>query len=368
MVKFCSAVKNSILTERLPVLKGRRLGTGWRIAIGAAIGLACLALALWGAHWAEVGIALAQADYRLVALALVTVLLVTGGKARRWQLLCSSRPPIGLPRLLGIMLVGQLFNIALPVRLGDLARAYLVGRLAGESKAWALGTIVVEKGIDSIMLCLALGAVVPFALTPQRLRGATLDTLGTAAVIIGLILVSLAARRWWPVLARRGSIPLPLLLQRGLGDSLAALVSGFAALGHWPTHLWVWLWSLVIWALSASTIYLLFLAFGLSLPLMAAWVLLLALQVSMPISSSPGLVGVVHYACILVLVAFAVGHEQALAYGIVLHLVIVTPIVLLGTMALWRYWGILSGWNPQLPVLTNGPGKPSPAAESQTTS
>jgi uncharacterized membrane protein YbhN (UPF0104 family) len=312
-------------------LKDRFLGAGWRITLGAAIGLVCLALA--------------RADYRLVVPALLAVLLVAGGKARRWQLLCSSRPRIGLPRLLGIMLVGQLFNIALPVRLGDLLRVYLLGRLEGESKAWALGTIVVEKGIDYIVLCLALGAVVTFALAPQWLRGAAQDVLVATGAITGLILASLTARRWWPFLARRGSGLLPSLLQRGLGDNLDALVSGFEVLGHWPTHLRVWLWSALIWALSALTVYLLFLSFGLGLSFTAAWVLLLALQVSTPVSSSPGLVGVVHYACVLVLAAFDVGHEQALAYGIVLHLVIVTPIVLLGLVALWRYWGILGKWN-----------------------
>jgi hypothetical protein len=83
-------------------------------------------------------------------------------------------------------------------------------------------------------------------------------------------------------------------------------------------------------------IYLLFLAFALRLPIVAAVSLFVALQFGAVVPSSPGLVGVVHFIAVAVLSLFGVDHDVALSYGFVLHLVMVGPVVVLGLFFSWR--------------------------------
>ena len=48
-----------------------------------------------------------------------------------------------------VLLAGQMLNTIFPARLGDLARAYVLGGM-GPGRTYVLGTIVLEKMLDSI--------------------------------------------------------------------------------------------------------------------------------------------------------------------------------------------------------------------------
>ncbi len=86
--------------------------------------------------------------------------------------------------------------------------------------------------------------------------------------------------------------------------------------------------------LAASTNYLLFVAFRLPLPLVAALLLLISLQVANTLVSVPGNLGVFHYVTVLTLGAYSVDHDAALAYAIVLYIVALVPKILAGTVLL----------------------------------
>jgi uncharacterized membrane protein YbhN (UPF0104 family) len=95
-------------------------------------------------------------------------------------------------------------------------------------------------------------------------------------------------------------------------------------------------WSLLGWALSALTNYLVFLSLGLALPIWASLLILVVLQVGTAVPSSPGRIGVFQYLVILALSVFAVNKDVALGYSILLYLVTYIPIALIGAYYLWR--------------------------------
>jgi uncharacterized membrane protein YbhN (UPF0104 family) len=73
-------------------------------------------------------------------------------------------------------------------------------------------------------------------------------------------------------------------------------------------------------------------AFDLHLGWKAPVLLLLALQAGIAIPSLPARIGVFEYICILCLSLFGVDQTVALSYGIVLHLVVIVPILVLGVI------------------------------------
>ena len=88
--------------------------------------------------------------------------------------------------------------------------------------------------------------------------------------------------------------------------------------------------SVLIWGTAILNNYLLLLAFQIDLPVTAAVLLLVGLQIGISLPSLPGTIGVFEYVCVLVLAVFAVERTAALSYGILLHAIVMLPATLAG--------------------------------------
>ena len=111
---------------------GRR-PTARRIIV-PALGLVLSVLAGWlavqGVDIARVSQLLGQLEPGFVVLAICVVVAELVVRALRWSLLLPRRASRRLPtrRLLPVLLIGYLGNTVLPARIGDAARAVIVGR------------------------------------------------------------------------------------------------------------------------------------------------------------------------------------------------------------------------------------------------
>ena len=375
------------LFEGLPV---RLAGHGPRLILGTAVGLLLLILAVRGVSWSQVRSALAKANFPLLAVALGTVLLTTLAKAARWRLLFPqgyNRP--GLSKLFSVLLIGQTVNAILPARLGEIARAYLIGEIEGVDKALALSTVIVEKALDALMLLLLIALVFAFMPLPAWLGRSGILVSGLLAVAVGLLLVGVYRAQWIrncskgiPSTGLRTSAKSPLLAwiwrlvlslalssrrcteglskesrlsKKGRPSRLDRLLSwipgirrfdlerristitaGSSALFQRDAALQLVGWSVFTWSMAALTNYLTFLALGIEAPFLAALLLLAALHLGVAVPSSPGRIGVFHYICILSLSLFSVDRNLALSYGLVLHLIVFAPMMSLGVWFLWK--------------------------------
>ena len=138
-----------------------------RWLLGLTLGGLLLYLALRDVPLAAAWALLKQAVPGWVLLALGGVALNNLLKVWRWQVLLSERRlhvPFGLG--LRAILVGQMFNYILPARTGDLSRAYLVG-IEGTGTAYALGTIALEKLLDTLFYGLLFLSTVLFFPLPD---------------------------------------------------------------------------------------------------------------------------------------------------------------------------------------------------------
>lgn len=317
--------------------QGRNTLQQWgRPILGIALSLLFLALALRGVDLAHVWQSLRRANLLLIALAVLIVALTNAIKALRWQaILAPHSQAAPLARLFAVIMITQTMNTFAPLRVGDVARAYM---LPGVGVGTALYTIVVEKALDSAALLLTLAAVTLAMPLPGWLKqsGVAL-ALALVAALGGLIVAGRGSRylllaaasieRRWPALGR-------LALARRV-DGAAKLARSLSqgrvlapALG----------WTAFIWLLGAGANYITFLALGLSVPdpLLAACFLLVVLYLGAVVPSSPGKVGLFHYLVVISLALFGVDRDPAFGYGVALHLVVYGTISLLGAWCLWR--------------------------------
>lgn len=326
--------------EAAPSELARRPIPWGRLLVGLILG----GLGLWyvtrDAGLSEIRAALSQADplYILLGLLVMTVTMVV--KAWRWQHLYHPRAQApSLSALFWALSLGQLVNAAVPFfRLGELARIYDLGQQANSSKARALGTLVVEKVLDMLLLALTLFLLLPFLVIPAFVAdsGVVLALLAALAFLF-LFLVAYQTELVLR-LARALLAHFPGPLRHRLTPLLVSGLEGLSALRDPLATLRLLGDSALIALLSVLTPLVLFPAFDLPLNLAAAATIHLGLTVGTLPPSTPAKVGIFEFLVVFMLNRFfAVGDEAlALAYALVFHLVVVLPQLLLGGIALGR--------------------------------
>lgn len=311
-----------------------------RLALGGLLGLLALWLASRGVDWEALWSALLQVHVGLAGLSLLSIFATLILNTARWRLLFyPEHRERGWLNLFSGIVVGQMLNIIVPARLGDVARAYAVGTSEQLSKTRVLATVVVEKVADLGMFALSVVILLLSMSLPAWVRssGGVLLTTGFLAVGAALALSfwGQSGLRWLEHPGRW----LPAKWRDRVVRFGRLALEGFTALRHWRANVSLWALSLCILALSAGTNYLLFRAFDLSLPPIAAVFLLVVLQVGDAPPSLPGKLGLFHYLTVLALSVFSVERSVALSYALVLYAVALLSKIFLGAAILaWSRW------------------------------
>lgn len=302
----------------------------FRTIVALVVGGIFLYLAFREVSLREVWIIIQQAEWLWLCLALAMVGVNTCAKVVRWRVLLGEpgRKVSSLDLLMAI-LAGQMLNLLLPVRVGDLGRAYAVGSL-GAGRAYTLGTIVVEKILDLVWYALLFGLLVVLIPLPDWMSSSGYS-LALAAVVLLLAAVLMAFQRQrlsgW---LRWGTSKLPARFGAYLESRLDAALQSLDLFQKPGDLLWANLWSAVVWVSAVLTNQLVLWAMGLQLNWVASLLLLAVLQAGISFTNVPGRIGVFEAICILVLGLYGVDRATALAYGLVLHVVVFLPTTLAG--------------------------------------
>ena len=333
-----STEPNPPAAERLPTSSG---ATHWRWIVGLVVS----AFFLWVAfqqvedvgHVAE---ALGRAEYVWLIPAVLLYLADLWVRALRWRALITPVAPLPLGSLFGILSIGFLVNNVLPARLGEIARAIIVGRRHDVSRSATLATIVLERIFDGIVMLLFLGVATAGAgstvasdwlgvLVPLTAAG-----FGGAALV--LVLLALAPTTTLGIAARLLA-PFPARLREAALTVAEKFISGLGVLNDLKLAGLTLILSAVAWLLEAGVYVMVGRAFGLTVAPVGYLLALAVANLGTMIPSSPGYVGTFDALVARSLAIFGVGEALALAYAFLVHLAIWLPPTLIGFFYLYRY-------------------------------
>lgn len=289
--------------------------------------VAFLGIASWvlrGLDAGRVWSALVVARAGWIILASVINLAAVLLQAVRWlALIRPMSSMVTLGSAFKSAIVGMAVSMVVPARAGELARVHWLARRTGLPRASILGSIVLDYLMNAAGMMLGLGLLSLFLPIPVWIRrGASFVLL---VFVIGALLVFVA----------RPDASQPSRLSRWIPARLAGILArarhGLTATGH-PRALSKSLAaSLAAWALEIVVMVVTLRAVGLRLPVSAAFVVLLAVNLALALPfAPPGNVGTLEVGAALALVGFGVPKEQALAFGIVYHVLQVIPVGVLG--------------------------------------
>jgi glycosyltransferase 2 family protein len=265
-----------------------------KLAVKTLLGLAFGGLLLWLAisqvDLSNAKSALAKADFRAMAVAMVGYWMAVAIRISRWRLLLSETKPLTYTEVGRSLIVGYTMNNLLPARLGELFRVDFVKREYGVARSAVLGSVIVERLADAIAVMALFSFGLAFATFKADASALMLAGLGAAlgiAVIIGGL---------WVVVFWRERLLRDRL--RWLSERLEILSRSITTLG--PRRIVaVGALTAVIWTFELIAYASVMLGFGVAVDLAGLGLICGAAAFSTLLPSAPGYVGSLQAAFVL---------------------------------------------------------------------
>lgn len=248
-------------------------------------------------------------------------------RAIRWRVLLGGRLEIW--RAFHVLNVAYLLNGLLPMRLGEVARAWLASR--GEDGVpifRSAGTVVVERLLDLLAVAVFIAVGLTVGPMPEALRTTGLLT-GFAGLGGFLFLILLANRRSWATAIFNAVMGiLPVTRTGTLRDRLAAalehLLDGLQPIARPASLLAALFWTAVSWFLSFVTGLLLMLVFYPAADAVATLLFIASASFAVALPAVPGNIGPYEGSILVAMGALgytdaAQGMATATAFALVVH-------------------------------------------------
>lgn len=310
---------------------------GWRGALGILVSVACLVYVFHDINWPDTMARVRQANYGLLVLAALAATLMFPLRARRWRtILDPIVPRIPFGPLWRSVAIGMMVNNVVPMRAGELARAYAITREVPQvTLSTALASLVVDRVFDAVVVLalMAIATLLPtFPSGAGGLVGHTaivITVAATATLIVGLygmVFFPKTLIRIFEMIARRVS---PRLEERGR-VALHAFAEGLSVLRK-PVHFLAVLWWTVLhWMLQPLAFWIGFKAVGIDVPFSAALFVQGLIVIGVSVPSTPGYFGPFELAAVAALGVYGVGAGAARVWAVAFHIVSFIPITLFG--------------------------------------
>jgi hypothetical protein len=248
--------------------------------------------------------------------------------AVRWRLLLRPAKRIGVHRLFGVTMIGFMANNVLPARMGELVRAYALGKSESLPTSLSFATIVLERLFDGFTLLAFLVGGLAFLKPEPWLVWSAAGSFALYLAVLGALLGLHRGRAVGLVTAALAR--LPLRLRARAGGLVESFALGLEALGDRRALAGAAGLSLCIWLVNVAGVRLTFAAFSLALPLHAAFLTLAIVAIALVLPSAPGYVGTFQVGTVAALALFSVPEATALSLSILYHAVNYVPITACG--------------------------------------
>ncbi|MDQ6612137.1 MAG: flippase-like domain-containing protein [Gemmatimonadota bacterium] len=311
----------------------------WRSALGIALSAFFLWLTLRGVQFHEVWLVLRHSNLLLFAASTVVATSIFPLRARRWQpILEPVAGQIPFVLLWRATAIGMAVNNVLPLRAGEVARAFALTRQVPRvALTTALSSLAVDRLFDAIvLLTMMFGAMLdpafPSGVTIQGLTIPQMAATGVSlmfVVLLGCYAIVLQPERISALVSRIAHRLFPRF-ENSLVRLFGHVAGGLAVLKDSRRFAAVLFWTVLHWLTHALGLYLGFLAVGISVPFSAALFLQGILGIGVAVPSSPGFVGVFEGAAKVGLAVYAIPATLAVSWAIGYHVLSFIPITVMG--------------------------------------
>ena len=332
------------------MLSRLRGGLG-RGLIGLVISVAAIAFVLGQADLSRTATILGQASLAWIGVMLLFQVIDLVLRALRWQRLVEPIHHVRFLPMLGYLLIGYLANNVLPARLGELVRAHYLGDREGISRTTTLGTIVVERVVDTVVVV----SLASIAILVLQVRGLVASAVLVGLAITGLLVAGLAVGLAAHRLPGAGRVVELAERWPRVRDMAGKLRGGLAVAGRPRTLVETLVLSFAAWGATVVAFAAAGQSLGVELTTAQAALLAAGVALASAIPAGPSNLGTFDLAAVAIAGTFGIDRETALALALIAHAsILITTTIGGGVALLWLGWGRRSA--SRQPAESRSPG------------
>jgi glycosyltransferase 2 family protein len=316
----------------LPPEGRRRVGIG-RVVLGYLLAAVFLAWVFHGIEFGRLFENVGRITWPLVVLGLLFDVLSYVCAGVRWSFLLQPLGRIGVVRVTQAVYAGLFLNEVLPMRVGELARAYLVSGWLSVGVLRVVPSMALERLFEGIWLAVGIGLTAIFVPLPKNLVRSA-DALGL------IVLAGAAAFVIYVIWRRKRPLPEPVggtqpaNIRRRLGRAVRHLVRGFGEIGlTWNTSV-AFGATFLMFAFQALCFWLMLTAYHIHLSFWAGAAVFLIIHFGTSLPNAPANIGAYQFFCVLGLQLFSVDKTLATGFSFVVFILLTLPLIGIGFIAL----------------------------------
>jgi uncharacterized membrane protein YbhN (UPF0104 family) len=302
-------------------------------ALVYAFATACLGWVFHDVHPPELLATMSIANWWFVALAIIIDILTYVLQGIRWKLLLAPVGRLSTLRATQGIYAGLFTNELVPLRFGELVRAFLVSRWLSLRFTEVLPSMVIERFLDALWLAVGVGLAAIFVPLPRDLVEVGYALGGILLLATFLFLWMVFRKKKEPECIEHDSSPRALRGLLGFGLQLAC---GLRDIGISYRLYLAALLSAGMLASQALVLGFMMLACRIDLSLGAAAIVLLIVRLGTAIPNAPANVGSFQFFTVLALRLFGEDKTVSAGFSLVYFLALTVPLWILGLLAISR--------------------------------
>jgi glycosyltransferase 2 family protein len=298
------------------------------------VAVACLIWVFHDVHAEQLFRQIRQIHWGWVMLGVAGDLFSYYCQGWRWKLLLKPLGSIDTLRTTQAVYVGLFTNEIVPLRLGEVVRAWLVSRWMSVRLSLVVPSIAVERLFDGVWLGLGIGLTVFLVDLPANLERAA-DILGAAIIMAVGIFIYLVYRKEEKLADRPESSSSSGLLRR-VTSAIQKLAHGVHQIGTLRDFYPALLVSSLILVFQILAFWFVMRGYGLTVTFWVGAVVLFIEHLGTMVPNAPSNLGTYQFFTVLGLTLFGVDKTTASGFASVVFIVLTLPLWAVGLLALSR--------------------------------
>ena len=284
---------------------------------GVLISVVVIVAFIFLIDWQEFGKSIQQIRPMAILLLFVLTVLPLITRSLAWRSLLNDQ--ISLRDAFFGENIGYLLNNFLPLRLGEIARGFLLSEKVSGGFAAVLPSIFLERLIDLGMAALTLLVSIPFIVSESWMLPTVLAALAVVLVGIGFLYLAVRQSSFLEKLVTKLFARIPKL-QQSLLSLLRQFVEGLSSAVKGKNFLRAILFLLVTWSGYLISYYVMVASIAPDAKFIWALFINGVVAMGIAIPSAPGSLGIWEASFVAALAVFGVQQSKSLAVAIVMHL------------------------------------------------
>jgi len=304
-----------------------------QVGVAYLIAAAGLAWVFHDADWTTLARSIVHLNWWWVTLGVFSDILSYASQGYRWHLLLKPLGEIGTLRATQAVYSGLFVNEILPMRIGEIARAYLVSLWMKKDIVAVIPSMALERLFEGIWLAAGMGVIAIFVPLPRNLLRAG-DIFGLAVLVVTGAVLYLTLRKKREGAAEKAKKTFRWKPLQRLLSVPGRLEGGLRTIGISRYSVTAFFVSLLLYVFQALAFWFIMKAYGLHLSIWVGAAVFLIVHFGTALPNTPANIGTYQLFCVLGLTLFRVEKTAAAGFSIVVFVLLTIPLWVIGFFAL----------------------------------